>query len=397
VIRRTLDAKVVINEHGRRREVTKLEAGMIQLTNKAAAGDMRALYMLTALARMAEESDTQEVSDKTDFAEADQKVLQSLMERFTVRMQRLAGLADDGAGFSEPANDVCFIFLAMAGNRSIFQVLSEILGEYNFAGQYQQAPAPLEGGMVQRSWFNTYAPHELPATFDYMFQSWDTANKSGEIHDYNVCTTWGVAAKQHLYLLDVFRARLEYPELKRKIVRHAQLHQAKSVVIEDNASGTQLLQDLKHDGLSIVTGYKSTGDKVMRMFAVTSTIENGFVHIPDKAVEHEALICPKCNSSAVASYGNGGGFHRCGCGHSWESPALPTHRISNSPVPLLRRDGLTDCPECGGVSVMDLGRGIQRCANGTPGQRARGVNCRQGAVFERKFERLSRKTPHLAI
>jgi len=81
VIRRSLEAKVVINEHGRRREVTKLEAGMIQLTNKAAAGDLRALKMLTTLARAAEEHETQELSNRSEFAEADQKVLQSLMER----------------------------------------------------------------------------------------------------------------------------------------------------------------------------------------------------------------------------------------------------------------------------------------------------------------------------
>ena len=167
--------------------------------------------------------------------------------------------------------------------------LREIQGEYNFAGQ-QQNPAPLEGGMVKRSWFKTYALHEMPAAFEYVFQSCDTANRSGELNDYTVCTTWGVAEKQHLYLLDVLRARLEYPELKRTIVRHAQLHKAKSVVIEDNASGTQLLQDLKHDGLSIVTGPKGIGDKVMRMFAVTSTIENGFVHIPEAAEWLEAYV-----------------------------------------------------------------------------------------------------------
>ena len=151
--------------------------------------------------------------------------------------------------------------------------------------------------MVKRRWFRSYAPHELPK-FDYVFQSWDTANKSAEINDYSVCTTWGVAEKQHLYLLDVLRARFEYPELKRTIVRHAQIHAAKSVVIEDNASGTQLLQDLKHDGLSMVTSHKGAGDKVLRMYVVTSSIENGFVHIPEKAewlelYLYELTIFPK--------------------------------------------------------------------------------------------------------
>ena len=160
--------------------------------------------------------------------------------------------------------------------------IREVLGEYQFAGQYQQAPAPLAGGMIKRHWFQPYAPHQLPQKFELIFQSWDTANKAAEINDFSVCTTWGMADK-HLYLLDLFRERMEYPELKRTIVRLAELHKAQHVVIEDKASGTQLLQDLKHDGFDRATAFKGEGDKVMRMFAVTSTIENGFVHVPETA------------------------------------------------------------------------------------------------------------------
>ena len=81
IIRRSLEAKVVINENGQRREVTKLEAGMIQMSNKAAAGDLRALNMVTAFARSAEEREQQEISSKAGLGESDQKVLQRLMQR----------------------------------------------------------------------------------------------------------------------------------------------------------------------------------------------------------------------------------------------------------------------------------------------------------------------------
>jgi predicted phage terminase large subunit-like protein len=161
--------------------------------------------------------------------------------------------------------------------------IRELQGEYNFAGQYQQAPAPLAGGMVKRQWFITYAPQDLPQKFDLIFQSWDTANKAGEINDYSVCTTWGVADKNHLYLLHVFRARLEYPELKRTVLQLAERHHAETVVIEDKASGTQLIQDLRHEGFDKVTSFEGAGDKQMRMFNVTPKIEGGFVHIPEQA------------------------------------------------------------------------------------------------------------------
>src|SRR6516164_1360933 len=67
--------------------------------------------------------------------------------------------------------------------------LRRTLGEYNFAGQYQQAPSPQGGGMVKAAWFKNYATNELPEKFDQIVQSWDTANKASELSDFSVCTT----------------------------------------------------------------------------------------------------------------------------------------------------------------------------------------------------------------
>ena len=122
--------------------------------------------------------------------------------------------------------------------------LREIQGEYNFAGQYQQSPSPLGGGMIKTSWFKTYASAELPENFELVFQSWDTANKSSELSDYSVCTTWGLREKK-LYLLHVLRKRLDYPDLRRVVKQQAELYKAKSILVEDKASGTQLIQDLQ--------------------------------------------------------------------------------------------------------------------------------------------------------
>src|SRR5258708_13629385 len=66
------------------------------------------------------------------------------------------------------------------------------IGEYNFAGQYQQAPAPLGGGMVKAAWFKHYTPDELPPKFERIAQSWDTANKATELSDFSVCTRLGL-------------------------------------------------------------------------------------------------------------------------------------------------------------------------------------------------------------
>jgi predicted phage terminase large subunit-like protein len=179
----------------------------------------------------------------------------------------------------------------------ILQDIREIQGEYNFAGQYQQAPAPLGGGMVKSGWFKTYKPNELPPKFEMVFQSWDTANKPTDLSDYSVCTTWGVKEK-HIYLLHVLRRRMDYPALKRAVVEQAVTHQAKEIIIEDKASGTQLIQELVHERVHGVRRYEPTMDKIMRLHTVSSTIENGFVHLPEKAewlpeYLHELTTFPK--------------------------------------------------------------------------------------------------------
>jgi predicted phage terminase large subunit-like protein len=165
---------------------------------------------------------------------------------------------------------------------SVLDNIRRTIGEYNFASQYQQAPAPLEGGLVKTAWFKTYAEIELPERFDQVVQSCDTANKLSELADYSVCTTWGIKQKR-IYLLHVVRKRLNYPDLKRAVREQAGTHRATVVLIEDKASGTQLVQELVHDGLRMVKAVKPEGDKVMRFNAQTATIENGFVYLPREA------------------------------------------------------------------------------------------------------------------
>src|SRR6184192_267410 len=146
------------------------------------------------------------------------------------------------------------------------------IGEYNFAGQYQQSPAPLGGGLVKAEWFKRYSEKERPERFERIVQSWDTANKATELSDFSVCTTWGVSGKR-LFLLSVFRQKLEYPALKRAVREQQSLFGANVVLIEDKASGTQLIQELVAEGCYAATSYKPTSDKIMRLHAQTAMIE----------------------------------------------------------------------------------------------------------------------------
>jgi predicted phage terminase large subunit-like protein len=171
------------------------------------------------------------------------------------------------------------------------------IGEYHFAGQYQQSPAPLGGGLVKAEWFKRYGEKDRPERFDRIVQSWDTANKATDLSDFSVCTTWGVKGK-NLYLIGLFRRRLEYPALKRAVREQQSLFDANVVLIEDKASGTQLIQELIDDGCHGVTRYEPTCEKIMRLHAQTAMIENGFVRIPETApwldeYLHELMVFPK--------------------------------------------------------------------------------------------------------
>jgi hypothetical protein len=79
VLEKSLQEKVVINENGMRKVITKLEAAVKQLVNKAAGGDLHALRQLLALARSAEPS-ADLPSEQVD--SIDSKVMSSVLKRF---------------------------------------------------------------------------------------------------------------------------------------------------------------------------------------------------------------------------------------------------------------------------------------------------------------------------
>lgn len=156
------------------------------------------------------------------------------------------------------------------------------LGEWTFASQYQQTPAPRGGAMVKESWLMRYDLTQLPDRFERTIMSWDTASKASELSDYSVGTVWGVKGKQ-IYLLYVYRKKVNYPELKQAIKALNQDWNPSEILIEDKASGIQLIQELLHEGVRGIKGIKPEGDKIMRMHAQTTPFEQGRVLLPMQA------------------------------------------------------------------------------------------------------------------
>jgi len=116
-------------------------------------------------------------------------------------------------------------------------------------------------------------------------QSWDVAIMTGGQNDYSVCTTW-LIHKSDAYVMHVYRGRLEYPDLRRKVIGLATEYRPTTVLIENAGPGMNLLQDLGAtvpQGMTRPIGIKPEGSKVDRMAAQSAKIEAGHVYLPNNA------------------------------------------------------------------------------------------------------------------
>ncbi len=154
------------------------------------------------------------------------------------------------------------------------------MGSATFSAQYQQAPVPPGGNMIDWAWFGWYEPNNT-RTFDEIVISWDTAMKVSELSDYSVGTVWGVWCGLY-YLLDLIRVRLDYPALRRKVADLYRRYPRVTLLIEDAGSGTSLIQDLRDWNIRAVP-IKPEGDKKVRMAAQSAKIEAGEVCLPRHA------------------------------------------------------------------------------------------------------------------
>jgi predicted phage terminase large subunit-like protein len=159
------------------------------------------------------------------------------------------------------------------------------VGSLLFSAQYQQQPVPVEGNIIRRSWFQAYDDLPAGSSTRRIVQSWDVAMATSDRNDYSACTTWLIHEKD-AYLAHVYRGRLEYPQLRRKVVGLAAEHGATTILVENAGPGMNLLQDLSTtmpEGMTRPIGVKPEGSKVERMVAQSAKIEAGHVYLPKSA------------------------------------------------------------------------------------------------------------------
>ena len=164
--------------------------------------------------------------------------------------------------------------------------------------QYQQAPTSEEGALIKREWWNLWE-EDNPPPCEFIIQSWDTAFLKTNRADYSACTTWGVfyytdeeTGKQtsNIILLDAYRKRMEFPELKVKTQEMYEDWKPDALIVEAKAAGAPLIFELRAMGIPVSEFTPSRGnDKIARVNAVTDLFASGVVWAPPSRWAEEVI------------------------------------------------------------------------------------------------------------
>jgi len=160
--------------------------------------------------------------------------------------------------------------------------------------QYMQNPTSEEGAIIKRDWWRKWTKDYIPK-LHYVIQSYDTAFMKKETADFSAITTWGIfypapEMTANLILLDSWKGRLEFPELRRKALQDYKYWTPEMVLIESKASGLPLTYELRQMDIPVVNFTPSKGnDKHVRVNSVAPLFESGIIWAPEFKFAEEVI------------------------------------------------------------------------------------------------------------
>ena len=166
------------------------------------------------------------------------------------------------------------------------------VGKWN--AQWMQNPTAEEGSLIKREWWRVWDKGYIPP-LQHVIQSYDTAFLKKESADYSAITTWGVFypdddSPANLILLDAFKDRLEFPELRKEALEQYRYWNPETVIVEAKASGMPLTYELRKMGIPVINYTPSKGqDKHARVNAVAPLFESGVIWAPDEKFAEEVI------------------------------------------------------------------------------------------------------------
>lgn len=162
-----------------------------------------------------------------------------------------------------------------------------------FASLYQQSPYLEGGNLIKDSWWQFYKPDPkstVNAPSDINIQAivigFDTAFKDKEMNDYSAAVIGAVGTDGNIYILHVWRDRLDFPALKRQAIQLNNKYRGRGLVgvyVEDKASGQSLIQELKNESGVPIIPWRKKGDKFSKTQSITPLIQGGRVFLPENA------------------------------------------------------------------------------------------------------------------
>lgn len=158
----------------------------------------------------------------------------------------------------------------------VLDMLRRELGSLIFDTQYGLEPAPLAGNIVRHEYFRYF---DRWPRFDRVTQSWDTALKEGQENDYSVCVTVGSVGQED-FVIDVWRGKLTYPELKKKVKELAERFRPNTILVEDTSAGTPIIQELRQTTSLPLKPIVVSKDKMTRLQQAAARFESGRVLFP---------------------------------------------------------------------------------------------------------------------
>nr|WP_321510266.1 phage terminase large subunit [uncultured Hyphomonas sp.] len=163
-----------------------------------------------------------------------------------------------------------------------------VMGHRAFEAQFQQAPVPDGGGIIDLSKFRRYG--DLPKLRDLTFYSIDAASGT-DSGSYSVIMGFRIIDGQ-LYLTNVFRKRCTFPKLFRTVLKTSLCYRPDHLIIEKASNGIALIEQLNEEmrGTDFCERYpyfvqkvSPTENKVTRMEKAMIAVEQGKVLLPEEA------------------------------------------------------------------------------------------------------------------
>lgn len=169
------------------------------------------------------------------------------------------------------------------------------LKPYQWNAQYQQNPTSDETAIVKRDWWQRWSG-DNPPPVEYTIMSWDCAFEAKTSADFSAMTYWGVWNNPednnlpNIILLDAWRGKLEFPELKEKALEFYNEHEPDSVIIEKKATGAPLIYELRRMGIPAQEFTPTKGnDKIARLNAIADVFSSKKVWAPYKNWADEVI------------------------------------------------------------------------------------------------------------